>query len=41
MAEIQRRSAEYDAGAAETVPWEQVKAEALRRARGMVPDASY
>lgn len=41
MAEIQRRSAEYDAGAAETVPWEQVKAEALRRARGMVPGASY
>ena len=30
-AEIQRRSGEYDAGGVETVPWEQVKAEALRR----------
>ena len=38
--EIQRRSAEYDSGAAETVPWEQVKAEALRRAGVTVPDAS-
>ncbi len=41
VAEIQRRSAEYDAGSAETVPWEQVKAEALRRAGVMVPDAPY
>lgn len=31
-AEIQRRSTEYDAGLVETVPWEQVKAEALQRA---------
>ena len=40
VAEIQRRSAEYDAGSAETVSWEQVKAEALRRAGMAVPDAT-
>ncbi|MFO7903876.1 MAG: addiction module protein [Planctomycetota bacterium] len=40
VAEIQRRSAEYDAGSAETVSWEQVKAEALRRVGMAVPDAS-
>jgi putative addiction module component (TIGR02574 family) len=38
--EIQRRSAEYDSGLAEIVPWEQVKAEALRRAGVTVSDAS-
>ncbi len=32
LKEIQRRSAEYDSGAVQTVPWEQVRAEALRRA---------
>jgi putative addiction module component (TIGR02574 family) len=31
IAEIRRRSAEYDSGAVQGVPWEQVKAEALRR----------
>ena len=31
MAEIQRRSAEYDAGASRTTPWETVRAEALQR----------
>jgi putative addiction module component (TIGR02574 family) len=31
-AEIQRRSAEYDSGSVQTVPWEQIRAEALRRA---------
>jgi putative addiction module component (TIGR02574 family) len=40
LAEIQRRSAEYDAGNANTVPWAQVKAEALRRIGMAVPDAS-
>ncbi len=40
IAEIQRRSAEYDSGSAETVPWEQVKAEAMRRVERTVPDAS-
>lgn len=40
IAEIQRRSAEYDSGSAKTVPWEQVKAEALRRIGVTIPDAS-
>jgi len=31
VAEIQRRSAEYDSGSVQTVPWEQIRAEALRR----------
>lgn len=30
--EIQRRSDEFDAGRVETIPWEQIKAEAIRRA---------
>lgn len=30
VAEIQKRSAEYDSGSAETVSWEQIKTEALR-----------
>ena len=40
-AEIKRRSAEYDSGSAETVPWEQVKADAMRRVERTVPDASH
>ncbi len=32
MAEIERRSAEYDSGSVQTVPWEQIRADALRRA---------
>ncbi len=32
IAEIERRSAEYDSGSVQTVPWEQIRAEALRRA---------
>jgi len=32
IAEIQRRSAEYDSGSVRTVPWEQIRADALRRA---------
>ena len=39
VAEIQRRSAEYDAGSAETVSWKQAKAEALRRVGMTVADA--
>jgi putative addiction module component (TIGR02574 family) len=31
-AEIQRRSAEYDSGSVQAVPWEQMRADALRRA---------
>jgi len=32
IAEIERRSAEYDSGSVQTVPWEQIRADALRRA---------
>lgn len=39
-AEIQRRSAEYDAGGVQTVPWDQVKAEALSRLAAKSSDAS-
>jgi putative addiction module component (TIGR02574 family) len=38
VAEIRRRSADYDRGSAETVSWEQVKAEALRRVGIVVSD---
>ena len=31
LAEIEKRSAEYDSGAVATVPWENIRAEALRR----------
>ncbi len=41
IAEIQRRSAEYDSGSAEIVPWEEVKADAMRRVERTVPDASH
>jgi putative addiction module component (TIGR02574 family) len=34
LAEIQRRSAEYDAGAVQPVPWEQIRADAMRRLKG-------
>jgi putative addiction module component (TIGR02574 family) len=34
LAEIERRSAEYDAGAVTPIPWEQVRAESLRRLSG-------
>ncbi len=40
IAEIRRRSAEFDSGSIQTIPWEQVKAEALRRV-GVLPDASH
>ena len=39
-AEIQRRSAEYDAGKVQTVSWDVIKAEALRRVGMAVPDAA-
>lgn len=32
LAEIQRRSAEFDSGSVRTVPWEEIRADALRRA---------
>ena len=31
LAEINRRSAEYDTGLVQPVPWEQIRADALRR----------
>jgi putative addiction module component (TIGR02574 family) len=37
IAEIERRSAEFDAGTVQPIPWEQVRAEALRRA-GLAAD---
>ncbi len=37
IAEIERRSAEYDAGLVHPVAWEKVRADALRRA-GPTPD---
>lgn len=40
LAEIQRRTAEYDAGKAQVVPWQEVKADALRRAGVATDDAS-
>ena len=40
LAEIQRRSAEYDSGSVQTVPWEQIRADALRRAGVMEPNAA-
>ena len=40
MAEIQTRSAEYDSGSAETVSWEEIRAEALRRIGVTTPDAN-
>lgn len=39
LVEIQRRSAEYDAGSTETVSWTQIRDEALRRIGVMKPDA--
>ena len=41
VAEIRRRSDEHDSGTAQGVPWEQVKAEALRPAGIAVPDAPH
>lgn len=40
IAEIQRRSAEYDSGLVQTIPWEQIRADALGRAGLKVPDAT-
>jgi putative addiction module component (TIGR02574 family) len=31
LAEIEKRSAEYDSGSVVTVPWEEIRADALRR----------
>jgi putative addiction module component (TIGR02574 family) len=34
LAEIERRSAEYDSGQVQPIPWEEVRADALRRLDG-------
>jgi putative addiction module component (TIGR02574 family) len=31
LAEINQRSAEYDAGSVQPIPWEQIRADAMRR----------
>lgn len=41
LTEIRRRSAEYDSGSAQTVPWEQIRADALRRVGIVEPNASH
>lgn len=41
QAEIQRRSAELDAGLVKGIPWEQIRAEALRRAGIEVPAVAH
>jgi putative addiction module component (TIGR02574 family) len=38
--EIKRRSAEYESGSVRTVPWEQIRADALRRVGIMEPNAA-
>jgi putative addiction module component (TIGR02574 family) len=40
ICEIVRRSAEYDAGLAQPIPWELVRADAMRRAGMSVTDAA-
>jgi putative addiction module component (TIGR02574 family) len=35
--EIQRRSAEYDTGSVQPIPWEQIRADALQRAGLTMP----
>ncbi len=40
LAEIQRRSTEFDSGSVQTVPWEQIRADALRRAGVTQPNAT-
>lgn len=40
LAEIQRRSAEYDSGLVQTTPWERIRADALRRVGAAEPHAA-
>jgi putative addiction module component (TIGR02574 family) len=35
LAEIHRRSAEYDAGTVQPIPWEEIRAESLALARSV------
>ena len=40
LTEIQRRTADFDSGSGQTVPWEQIRADALRRAGVTQPNAT-
>ena len=40
LQEAQRRSAEYESGSVRTVPWEQIRADALRRVGAMESNAA-
>ena len=40
LEEINRRSAEFDSGLAQTVPWEQIRADALHRIGVTEPNAA-
>ena len=40
LEEIKRRSAEYESGSVQTVPWEQIRADALRRVGMMESNAA-
>ena len=40
LEEVKRRSAEYESGSVQTVPWEQIRADALRRVGVMEPSRS-
>ena len=40
LEEVKRRSAEYESGSVQTVPWEQIRADALRRVGIMEPSRS-
>ncbi len=41
LGEIQRRTAEYDSGQVSTIPWEQIRADALRRLGAVEPNAAH
>ncbi|MCE5303011.1 MAG: addiction module protein [Planctomycetaceae bacterium] len=40
LAEIRRRSAEYDSGSLTTIPWEKIRADALQRVGATEPHAA-
>ncbi len=40
LEEVKRRSAEYESGSVQTVPWEQIRADALRRVGVMDSNAA-
>ncbi len=40
LAEIRRRSAEYDSGSVDGIPWERIRADAFRRMGGAAPNVA-